>query len=99
MISEFVSSCHYWKKLLFWPFPFKFRNIKYCRLIQSQRHSSARCRDRRATPSIMSVGDRAVKILFAFENPLPNAQADAEVFVATAKHLAAFATRAWLHVP
>jgi glycosyltransferase involved in cell wall biosynthesis len=40
-----------------------------------------------------------VKILFAFENPLPNAQADAEVFVATAKHLAAFATRAWLHVP
>jgi hypothetical protein len=40
-----------------------------------------------------------MKILFAFENPLPNAQADAEVFVATAKHLAAFATRAWLHVP
>ena len=24
--------------------------------------------------------ERAVKILFAFENPLPNAQADAEVF-------------------
>lgn len=40
-----------------------------------------------------------MKILFAFENPLPNPQADAEVFVTTAKHLAAFATRAWLHVP
>ena len=40
-----------------------------------------------------------MKILFAFENPLPNAQADAEVFVTTAKHLAAFTSRAWLHVP
>jgi glycosyltransferase involved in cell wall biosynthesis len=40
-----------------------------------------------------------VKILFAFENLLPNPQADAEVFVATAKHLAAFASQAWLHVP
>jgi len=40
-----------------------------------------------------------VKILFAFENPLPNPQADAEVFVATSKHLAAFASKAWLHVP
>jgi glycosyltransferase involved in cell wall biosynthesis len=40
-----------------------------------------------------------VKILFTFENPLPNPQADAEVFVATAKHLAAFASKAWLHVP
>jgi len=40
-----------------------------------------------------------LKILFAFENPLPNAQADAEVFVTTAKHLAAFTSRAWLHVP
>jgi glycosyltransferase involved in cell wall biosynthesis len=40
-----------------------------------------------------------VKILFTFENPLPNPQADAEVFVATAKHLAAFAAEAWLHVP
>ena len=67
--------------------------------MRSQRNSDARCRDRRAAPSTVSVGDRAVKILFAFENPLPNAQADAEVFVATAKHLAAFATRAWLHVP
>ena len=40
-----------------------------------------------------------MKILFTFENPLPNPQADAEVFVATAKHLAAFTTQAWLHVP
>ncbi len=41
----------------------------------------------------------ALKILFTFENPLPNAQADAEVFVTTARHLAAFTSRAWLHVP
>jgi glycosyltransferase involved in cell wall biosynthesis len=40
-----------------------------------------------------------LKILFTFENPLPNAQADAEVFVTTARHLAAFSSRAWLHVP
>lgn len=40
-----------------------------------------------------------MKILFAFENPLPNAQADAEVFVTTARHLAAFASHSWLHVP
>lgn len=42
---------------------------------------------------------RALKILFTFENPLPNAQADAEVFVTTARHLAAFTSQAWLHVP
>lgn len=40
-----------------------------------------------------------MKILFAFENQLPNPQADAEVFLSTARHLAAFATQAWLHVP
>ena len=40
-----------------------------------------------------------MKILFTFENLLPNPQADAEVFVATAKHLAAFASQAWLHIP
>lgn len=40
-----------------------------------------------------------MKILFAFENPLPNAEADAEVFTATANHLLPFTTRAWLHVP
>jgi glycosyltransferase involved in cell wall biosynthesis len=43
--------------------------------------------------------ERTVKILFTFENPLPSPQADAEVFVATARHLAAFTSRAWLHVP
>jgi glycosyltransferase involved in cell wall biosynthesis len=42
---------------------------------------------------------RAVKILFTFENQLPNRQADAEVFVTTARHLAAHSTQAWLHVP
>ena len=40
-----------------------------------------------------------MKILFTFENPLPNAQADAEVFVTTARHLAAFTSGSWLHVP
>jgi len=40
-----------------------------------------------------------MKILFAFENPLPNAEADAEVFTATARHLVPFASHAWLHVP
>ncbi len=40
-----------------------------------------------------------MKILFAFENPLPSREADAEVFLATARHLAPMATRAWLHVP
>lgn len=40
-----------------------------------------------------------MKILFAFENPLPSAEADAEVFVTTARHLSALATKAWMHVP
>jgi glycosyltransferase involved in cell wall biosynthesis len=40
-----------------------------------------------------------MKILFTFENPLPNSQADAEVFVTTARYLAAMSTRSWLHVP
>ncbi|MGH8220693.1 MAG: glycosyltransferase [Steroidobacteraceae bacterium] len=40
-----------------------------------------------------------MKILFAFENPLPNEEADAEVFTATARHLAPYASQAWLHVP
>jgi len=40
-----------------------------------------------------------MKILFAFENPLPSAEADAEVFVATASYLASHATQSWLHVP
>ncbi|MBB2200561.1 glycosyltransferase family 4 protein [Gluconacetobacter tumulisoli] len=40
-----------------------------------------------------------MKILFAFENPLPSTEADAEVFVTTARYLARQASRAWLHVP
>jgi glycosyltransferase involved in cell wall biosynthesis len=40
-----------------------------------------------------------MKILFAFENPLPSPQADAEVFLTTARHLAPLASRCWLHVP
>jgi alpha-maltose-1-phosphate synthase len=40
-----------------------------------------------------------MRILFAFENPLPNAEADAEVFVTTAKYLAPFTAKAWLHTP
>jgi glycosyltransferase involved in cell wall biosynthesis len=40
-----------------------------------------------------------MRILFAFENPLPNAEADAEVFVTTAKYLAPFTAKAWLHAP
>jgi glycosyltransferase involved in cell wall biosynthesis len=40
-----------------------------------------------------------MRILFTFENPLPSAEADAEVFVATARHLAPLLSRCWLHVP
>lgn len=40
-----------------------------------------------------------MKILFAFENPLPSPAADAEVFVTTAKHLAALTTESWFHLP
>lgn len=40
-----------------------------------------------------------MKILFTFENPLPSAEADAEVFVTTARHLAPLTSGAWLHVP
>jgi glycosyltransferase involved in cell wall biosynthesis len=40
-----------------------------------------------------------MKILFAFENPLPSAEADAEVFVTTAKYLASLTAQSWLHVP
>jgi glycosyltransferase involved in cell wall biosynthesis len=40
-----------------------------------------------------------MKILFAYENPLPNSQADAEVFVNTAKYLARLAPGSTLHVP
>jgi glycosyltransferase involved in cell wall biosynthesis len=40
-----------------------------------------------------------MKILFTFENPLPNNEADAEVFGATARHLAPHTSQSWLHVP
>jgi glycosyltransferase involved in cell wall biosynthesis len=40
-----------------------------------------------------------MKILFAFENALPSAEADAEVFLATAHALLPFTTQAWLHIP
>jgi glycosyltransferase involved in cell wall biosynthesis len=40
-----------------------------------------------------------MRVLFAFENPLPNTQADAEVFVTTAKYLAPYTTGSWLHTP
>jgi glycosyltransferase involved in cell wall biosynthesis len=40
-----------------------------------------------------------MRILFTFENPLPSAEADAEVFVTTARYLAPLTTGSWLHVP
>jgi len=40
-----------------------------------------------------------MRILFTFENPLPSAEADAEVFVTTAKYLAPLTAGSWLHVP
>lgn len=40
-----------------------------------------------------------MKILFAFENPLPSNEADAEVFITTARYLAPLTSGSWLHVP
>ncbi|WP_419757693.1 glycosyltransferase family 4 protein [Acidisoma sp.] len=40
-----------------------------------------------------------MKILFAFENALPSAEADAEVFLATAQALLPYTAQAWLHIP
>ena len=40
-----------------------------------------------------------MRILFTFENPLPSAEADAEVFVTTARYLAPLTAGSWLHVP
>jgi glycosyltransferase involved in cell wall biosynthesis len=40
-----------------------------------------------------------MKILFTFENPLPSTEADAEVFVTTARYLAPVSSQSWLHVP
>jgi len=40
-----------------------------------------------------------MKLLFAYENPLPNAEADAEVFVTTAKYLGSHFPLSQLHAP
>lgn len=40
-----------------------------------------------------------MRVLFTFENTLPSTEADAEVFMATAKHLAPLTSRSWLHLP
>lgn len=40
-----------------------------------------------------------MKILFAFENALPNTEADAEVFITTARYLGRHLEAGWLHVP
>jgi glycosyltransferase involved in cell wall biosynthesis len=40
-----------------------------------------------------------MRILFTFENPLPSTEAEAEVFVTTARHLAPHTSQSWLHVP
>jgi glycosyltransferase involved in cell wall biosynthesis len=40
-----------------------------------------------------------MKILFTFENPLRSTQADAEVFLSTARCLAARTSQSWLHAP
>jgi len=40
-----------------------------------------------------------MKILFTFENPLSSTEADAEVFLTTARYLAACTSQSWLHAP
>lgn len=55
-------------------------------------------RDPRSCPSD-GPASAPMRILFTFENPLPSAEADAEVFVTTARHLAGRTWRSWLHVP
>jgi glycosyltransferase involved in cell wall biosynthesis len=40
-----------------------------------------------------------MRVLFTFENPLPSVEADAEVFVTTARYLASLTSQSWLHVP
>jgi glycosyltransferase involved in cell wall biosynthesis len=40
-----------------------------------------------------------MRILFTFENPLPSAEADAEVFTTTAKYLAPLTSGSYLHIP
>lgn len=50
-------------------------------------------------PPTDAVQGGALRILFAFENPLPSTEADAEVFLTTARYLARLTTGAALHVP
>ena len=40
-----------------------------------------------------------MKVLFAFENPLPSNEADAEVFTTTARYLKRHMRQTWLHLP
>ena len=40
-----------------------------------------------------------MKVLFAFENALPSTEADAEVFITTARYLTPLVSQSWLHVP
>ena len=40
-----------------------------------------------------------MKILFTFENPLASTEADAEVFLTTARYLSRLASHAWIHAP
>lgn len=47
----------------------------------------------------MTLSRPFLKILFTFENSLPNPEADAEVFVNTARCLSPLVAKAWLHVP
>ncbi len=47
----------------------------------------------------MTLSRPFLKILFTFENPLPSPEADAEVFVNTARCLSPLVAKAWLHVP
>ncbi|MBS0273126.1 MAG: glycosyltransferase family 4 protein [Proteobacteria bacterium] len=49
--------------------------------------------------SMRPVSAHPLKILFAFENPLPSTEADAEVFVTTARYLASAFKQTWFHVP
>lgn len=40
-----------------------------------------------------------MRVLFAFENALPSTEADAEVFITTARYLTPLVSQSWLHVP
>ena len=40
-----------------------------------------------------------MRILFTFENPLSSTEADAEVFLTTARYLSASTAQSWLHAP